>query len=66
MGTAVAANDDNVIGTVVPLSSTKDKDAYVGALVAFKGACVGTFADGAGESAAASVLQPLRCRLHHH
>ncbi len=31
---------------------TKDKEAYIGASVAFKVACVGTFADGAGESVA--------------
>ncbi len=59
-GTAAAANDDNAVGTVVPPSSTKDEDAYVGALVAFEGTCVGAFADGAGESTAASVLLPPR------
>jgi hypothetical protein len=32
--------------------------------VAFEGACVGAFADGAGESTAASVLLPPRCRRH--
>ena len=46
-GHAVAADDDDAVDAVVPLSSTKDEDAYVGALVAFEGACVGAFADGA-------------------
>ncbi len=59
-GAAITANDDNAVGTVVPPSSTKDEDAYVGGSVAFEGACVGAFADGAGESATASVLLPLR------
>ena len=59
-GAAVAPDDDDAVGTVVPPSSTKDEDAYVGASVAFEGACVGAFADGAGESAAASVLLPPR------
>ncbi len=58
--TAVAANDNNAVGTVVPLSSTKDKDVYVGLSVAFEGACVGPFADVAGESTAASLLMPPR------
>ena len=61
-GGAVAADDNDAVGTVVPPSSTKDEDAYVGASVAFKGACVGAFTDGASESAAASVLLPPRCR----
>ena len=61
-GTAVAANDDDAISAVNPPSSTKDKDAYVGALVAFEGVCVGAFVDGAGESAAASALLPPCCR----
>ncbi len=52
-GAAVAAEDDDAKCAVVPPSSTKDKDAYVGASVAFEGACVGTFADSAGKSAAA-------------
>jgi riboflavin synthase alpha subunit len=59
---AVAADDDDAVDAVVPPSSTKDEDAYVGASVAFEGACVGAFADGADESAAASVLLPPRCR----
>jgi hypothetical protein len=50
-GATVAADDDDAVGTVIPLSSTKDED---------EGACVGAFADGAGESAAASVLLPPR------
>ncbi len=62
-GTAVAANEDDAIGAVVPPSSTKDEDAYIGASVAFEGVCVGAFVDGAGESAAASALLPPRC--HH-
>ena len=61
-GDAVAADDDNAVVAVVPPSSTKDKGAYVGALVAIEGACVSAFTDGAGESAAASVLLPPRCR----
>jgi hypothetical protein len=48
-GATVAADDNNAVGAVVPLSLTKDKDAYIGALVAFKGVCVGAFADDAGE-----------------
>ncbi len=59
---AVAANDDDAVNAVVPPSSTKDEDAYVGALVALEDACIGAFVDGAGESAAASVLLPPRCR----
>jgi hypothetical protein len=60
-GAAIAADDDNAVGAVVPPSLTKDKDAYVGALVAFEGACAGAFADGASKSATASVLLPLCC-----
>ncbi len=60
-GGAVAADDDDAANAVVPPSSTKDEDPYVGASVVFEGACVGLFVGGAGESAAASVLQP-RCR----
>ena len=48
MGTAVAAADNNAIGAVVPTSSNKDEEAYVGVAVAFEGACIGAFADGAG------------------
>ena len=48
-GAAVANND--AIGTVVPPSSTKDKGAYVGVLVAFKGTYIGAFADSAGQRA---------------
>jgi hypothetical protein len=40
-GAAVAADDDDAVGTIVPPSSTKDEDAYVGASVAFEGAYVG-------------------------
>ena len=61
-GGAIAADNDDALGSVVPPSSTKDKDAYVGALVAFEGACVGAFTDGASESTTASVLLPPRCR----
>ena len=60
-GAAVAADNDDAADAVVPPSLTNDKDAYVSALVAFKGMCVGAFADGAGESAAASALLPPRC-----
>ena len=60
-GAAVAADNDNAVGAVVPPSSTKDEDAYVGVSVAFEGTCVSIFADGAGESATASAL---RC-CHH-
>ncbi len=59
---AGAADNDDAVDAVVPPSSTKDEDAYIGASVAFEGACVGAFADGADESAAASVLLPPRCR----
>ncbi len=71
---AIAANENDAINAVVPPSLTKDEDAYIGASVVFEGACIGTFADGADESAAASVLLPLRSRrravpgrsaLHH-
>ncbi len=60
-GAAVAANEDDAVGAVDPPSSTNDKDAYIGALVVFKGMCVNAFTDGPGESAAASVLLPPRC-----
>ena len=46
-GNIFAANDDDAVNAVFPLSSTKDKDAYVGVLVVFEGACVIAFADGA-------------------
>jgi hypothetical protein len=46
-GDAVAADDVDAVNAVVPPSSTKNEDAYVGASVAFKGACIGAFADGA-------------------
>jgi hypothetical protein len=58
VGGAVAADNDDVLDAVVPPSLTKDKDAYVGALVAFEGTCIGAFTDSVGESAAASVLLP--------
>jgi hypothetical protein len=61
-GATVAADNDDADSAVVPPPSTKDKDTYNGASVAFKGACVGAFADGANESAAASALLPPRCR----
>ncbi len=61
MGAAIAANDNNAVGTVVPLSLTKDEDAYVSASVVFEGVCVGAFVDGAGKPAAASALLPPRC-----
>ncbi len=61
MGAAVAVDNKDTVSAVVPPSSTKDEGAYVGASVAFQGACVSAFADGAGESAAASVLLPPRC-----
>ena len=60
-GATVAADDDNAISTVIPPSSTKDKEAYVGASVAFQGACLGAFTDSAGDSAAAFALLPLHC-----
>ncbi len=59
---AVAANNNDAVDAVVPPSLTKDEDAYICAVVVFEGACVGAFADGAGKSAAASVLLPPRCR----
>ena len=60
-GATVTVNDGNAVGAVVPPSLTKDEGAYVGASVAFQGACISAFADGAGESAAASVLLPPPC-----
>ncbi len=74
-GDAVAADNDNAVDAVVPPSSTKDKDAYVGASVAFEGVCVGAFADGAAAAdvalsrcchrrslhAAATAMPPSRC-----
>ncbi len=54
-GTAVAANDDDAVGAVVPPSSTKGEGAYVGASVAFEGVCVSAFADGTVD---ASVITP--------
>ena len=59
---AAAANNNDAVGAVVPLSLTNDKDVYVGASVAFEGACVGTFTDGARKSTAASALLPPHCR----
>ena len=61
-GTTLSANDDDAVGAVVPPSSTKDEDAYIGASVAFEGVCVSAFVDGASESAAASALLPPCCR----
>ncbi len=57
-GDALAADNDDAVDAVVPLSTTKDEDAYVGASVAFEGACVGAFADGA----AAADVALSRCR----
>ncbi len=34
-GDAVAADDDNAVDAVIPLSSTNDEDMYVGASLAF-------------------------------
>ncbi len=51
-GATIATANDDAIGAVVPLSSTKDKDAYVGMSVAFEGVCTGAFADGADKSMA--------------
>ena len=56
-GAAVAADDNDAVGTVVPPSSTMDEDTNVSA-------CVKAFTDGAGKSAAASVLLTPRCRCH--
>ena len=47
MGAAVAPDKDNAVSAVVPLSSTNDKAAYVGASVAFEGVCVGALTDSA-------------------
>jgi hypothetical protein len=66
-GNAVAADDDDSVNAVVPPSSTKGKDAYVGGLVAFEGAAAA--ADVAlsrcphhrSLRAAATALPPLRC-----
>ena len=45
---AVADNDDDAVGAVIPPSSTKNQDAYISASVAFEGLRVGAFADSAG------------------
>ncbi len=60
-GAAVAADNNNAVGAVVPLSLTNDKDAYINTSVAFEGMCVGAFTYSAGKSAAASALLPPRC-----
>ncbi len=74
-GNAVAANENDAVDAVVPPSSTKDEDAYVGASVALEDACFSPFADGAAAAdvalsrchhrrslhAAATALPPLRC-----
>ncbi len=74
-GNADAADNDDAVDDVVPPSSTKDEDAYVGASVAFEGVCVGAFADGAAAAnvalsrcrhrrslrAAATAMPPSRC-----
>ena len=74
-GDAVTADNDDAVDAVVPPSSTKDEDAYVGAPVAFEGVCVSAFADGAAAAdvalsrcrhrrslrAAATALPPSRC-----
>ncbi len=66
-GAAMAANNNNAVGAVVPPSSTKDEDAYIGALLAFEGACVGAFVDGASKSTTASnLLPPHLCRHAVH
>ncbi len=61
-GGAVAANDDDAFGAVLPPSSTNDKDAYNSALAALEGMCISAFTDGASESTTASALLPPRCR----
>jgi hypothetical protein len=74
-GDAVTADNDDAVDAVVPPSSTKDEDAYVGAPVAFEGVYVSAFADGAAATdvalsrcrhrrslrAAATALPPSRC-----
>ena len=60
-GDAVTADNDDAVDAVVPSSSTKDEDAYVGAPVVFEGVCVSAFADGA--TAADFALS--RCRHRH-
>jgi hypothetical protein len=55
MGADVTDND--AISTVIPLSSTKDKGAYVGMSVAFEGACVG------GKLSLPPPPPPLRCHV---
>ena len=59
-GAAVAADNNDAVGAVVPPLLTKDKDAYVSTLVSFKGACNGAFAD-RSLCAAATALPPSRC-----
>ena len=39
-GNAVTADNDDAVDAVVPPSSTKDEDAYVGAPMAFEDVCV--------------------------
>jgi hypothetical protein len=74
-GDAVTADNNHAVVAVVPPYSTKDKDAYIGASVAFEGVCVSAFADGAAAAnvalsrcrhrrnlcAAATALPPSRC-----
>ena len=46
---ATAANNHNAsIGAVIPLSSSENNTAFVGASVAFEGMCVGMLADSTG------------------
>ena len=76
-GLAIAADNDNAVGPVVPPSLTNDEDTYAGASVTFDGMCIGTFVNSANESASASALLPPRCcrpavrrhrasRYYHH
>ncbi len=58
MGIAVAADNDDAVDAVIPPSLTKDKDAYIGTSVAFKGLCIGAFTDGA----TAADVALLHCR----
>ena len=45
-GATIAKDKDNATSVVIPPSLTKDKDAYIDALVMFKGECIGAFVDG--------------------
>jgi len=63
VGDTVAADNDDAVDAVVPPSSTKDEEAYVGASVAFEGVCVSAFAEGAAAADVALSRCRYRCSL---